>query len=205
MLVVITNSANFWMTVLVKWPNFDPNILIMKLRIWVLDGFCCHRCCLFPKTPHCRGAPSKKVWDCRIPGSVSNLLRKVEKGRKQISTARHLYSRFAIYLGFGKAWWYNKDDDKRLHTRHPIRLSPSLPGGSGSLHGAPLILVRMISQGAGKLKLIMYYVCSVSKLIMLVWINWINWNLRWYFCKYCLGKFLRHHRPDHHGLTLSVR
>ena len=91
--------------VLVKWPNFDPNILIMKLRIWVLDGFCCHRCCLFPKTPHCRGAPSKKVWDCRIPGSVSNLLRKVEKGRKQISTARHLYSRFAIYLGFWKAWW----------------------------------------------------------------------------------------------------
>ena len=113
MLVVITNSANFWMTVLVKWPNFDPNILIMKLRIWVLDGFCCHRCCLFPKTPHCRGAPSKKVWDCRIPGSVSNLLRKVEKGRKQISTARHLYSRFAIYLGFGilksmmieLGWW----------------------------------------------------------------------------------------------------
>ena len=113
MLLVITNSAHCWMTVLGKGPNFDPNILIMKLRIWVSDGFCYHRCCLFPKTPHCRGAPSKKVWDCRIPGSVSNLLRKVEKGRKQISTARHLYSRFAIYLGFGilksmmieLGWW----------------------------------------------------------------------------------------------------
>ena len=113
MLLFITNSAHCWMNMLRKWPNFEPNILIMKLRIWVSDGFCCHRCCLFPKTPHCRGAPSKKVWDCRIPGSVSNLLRKVEKGRKQISTARHLYSRFAIYLGFGilksmmieLGWW----------------------------------------------------------------------------------------------------